>query len=156
VTKSYSSLALIDPRAEHDIPRFVQAALPAYVARKSRWNLTRCLLAFLDARAEADFLESRGLKLAVVMEMVKDSFIASEGWAEFVGPPSEFARLRPTLKDSIGPVLSQCDWQESERAIAYENLSSLNRVPFNNHLAALCKQLDLPLSPADIRLFTVP
>jgi hypothetical protein len=153
VTKSYSPKALIDPRTEGDVERFLEIALPAYVKRKSVWDLTRCLLAFLDARAEEDFLEARGLKLVIVMEMVKNSFIAAEGWNEFVRPPGDFRDLRPKLKDAIARVFAECDWRKDERATAYENLSSLNRVPFRNHLLALCKRVGLLLSEGDIRLF---
>lgn len=153
VTKPLCPLPLIDPRVEEDIPRFVEVALPAYVTRKSKWDLARCILAFLDARAEADFLETRGVKLAVVMEMLKNSLLTAENVAEFVRPEPEFAELRPALKNAIGAVFSQHGWQESERAIAYANLQSLNRVPFYDHLTALCERLELSLSPADLQLF---
>jgi hypothetical protein len=122
----------LNPRADGDVQRrFVATALPAYVARKSMWDIFRCLLAFRDARAEEDFLETRGLKLVAVMEMVENSLVAAEG---------------------VGAALDQGGWRKDERAIVYENLSSLNRVAFRNHLILLRQRLELSLSDDEIRL----
>ncbi|MGH9460943.1 MAG: hypothetical protein ACRD1X_06970 [Vicinamibacteria bacterium] len=152
VTKSYCPWPLIDPTHPNDTANFIAAALPVYVSRKTQWGLGRGLLeAFLDARAQADYLETRGVKLAVAMEMLKTAFVSAANSPEFVRPELEFDDIADKLKKAIKGVLSR--WKPAERALVYENLPALNRAPFRNHLISLCFKVDLSLTDADLQLF---
>ena len=154
VTKPYSGLPIIDPHERDDTARFLEAALPTYLDRKEPWGLANGPLdAYLDAKAEGDFLQLRGLKLAVALEMLKSALIGAEKVPEFVRPRSEFAEMIPDLKSAVRGVLSQCGWQSSDRAISYENLQGLNRVPFRRLVKSLCSAVGLCLSEPDLRLF---
>jgi hypothetical protein len=154
VTKAYCPLPIIDPGHPKDTDAFLEAALPQYLAQKDKWGLAPGLIdAYLDAKAEADYLEVRGIKLAVVMEMLKEAFVAAARQPYFVRPEAEFGALRPDLEKAIGAVLSQHGWQGPQRAIVYRNLGALNRVPFRDTVTALCAHVDLALPESDLKLF---
>jgi hypothetical protein len=154
VTKAYCPLAVIDPRHPTDTESFLRAALPHYLKQKDKWSLTKGVLdAYLDAKAEADYLQVRGTKLAVAMEMLKEAFLAAAGRAQFARPESDFKDLVPELKRSIGQVLQKHKWEKPQRAVVYGNLAALNRVPFRDHISDLCLQVGLALPEADVKLF---
>lgn len=82
ITKPFVNLAVIDPRAtaNTDTKRFIEVTYPDFASRARKYKLQRGPIdAYLDAKAEADYLEVRGAKLAVVMELVKNVFLKAEG-----------------------------------------------------------------------------
>lgn len=74
ITRRYHSLEPLDHRAharEHT-KRFVEGAYAALPGAASAYELRRALVpAWIDTRSEDDFLEMRGVQLAVVAEMIK-------------------------------------------------------------------------------------
>ena len=107
---------------------------------------------YLDAKSEGDFLEMRGVKLAVAVEMLKASFIEATGHPEYMMDPEEFALLLPdlkaALKSSVGAALNS-----PQRRCAYGHLQSLNRLQFREVLKPLCDFLGLEVNDEDLSLF---
>lgn len=154
VTKKYCPFPSIDPRQVKDTDEFLQSAIPTYVIRRDEWNMASGLIdAYLDSKAEADYLETRGVELAVAMEMLKEAFLKVSGYQTLVRPESEFTALAPHLKAAIKDVLTAHDWTGSERATMYGNLAGLNRVSFRDIVTSMCKHLELELPGSDISLF---
>jgi hypothetical protein len=153
VTKAYCPLPVIDPRHPKDTETFLETTIPRYLTAKDKWRLATGLVdAYLDAKAEADYLQVRGVKLAVAMEMLKEAFVIA-GQPEFARSEAEFKVLEDDLKKAVGTVLCQHEWSSSQRAIVYGNLRGLNRLPFREHVTAICKDLDLALPESDVKLF---
>jgi hypothetical protein len=154
VTKTYCALPAIDPRQPRDIEAFLEAVIPRYLTEKDRWGLATGLLdAYLDAKAEADYLELRGVKVAVAMEMLKQAFIAATGQPEYAVPPAAFEAIKDDLRAAVRRVLHECQWSSSQRDTVYANLPALNRIPFHKLVTALCRNLDLILPEDDVKLF---
>lgn len=153
VTKVYCALPTIDPRHPRDTEGFLEVALPRYLANRDKWQAPGLVDTYLDAKAEADYLEVRGIKLAVAMEVLKEAFVSATQQPYLACSDAEFRAVRPKLKTAIGGVLCQHGWQGPQRAIVYGNLGALNRVSFRDHVAALCAYLDLALPESDLKLF---
>jgi hypothetical protein len=77
ITKRYCPLKIIDPIAGggKETKTFIEQAYRAYVEKRESLKLSKGTIdAYLDAKAEADFLEMRGVKFAVAMEILKTVF----------------------------------------------------------------------------------
>ena len=80
ITKPYCPLKIIHPLAGRgkETKVFIEQAYPAYVNKRKRYKLGKGTIdAYLDAKAEADYLEMRGVKFAVAMEILKTVFCKS-------------------------------------------------------------------------------
>ncbi|MBI4002976.1 MAG: hypothetical protein HY348_14495 [Nitrospira defluvii] len=79
ITKPFSPSSIIDPRVDgrHETRAFLEQGYGVYVSKRDSYGLNRgTIAAYLDAKAEQDYLETRGAKLAVAMEMLKAVFLA--------------------------------------------------------------------------------
>jgi hypothetical protein len=154
VTKPYNALPVIDPREHDDMTRFLDVSLPAFLARReSGWLGREFVDAYLDAKSQVDFLELRGAKLAVTLEMLKASMIAAGGAREFVRAEADFKAVHRPLQAALGNVLREHGWTGAERAVVHRNLDGLNRVPFRDLMESLCSEVGLALSDEDFRRF---
>lgn len=77
ITKPYCPLPIIHPvfNGGKETKTFIEQTYKTYVAKRESHNLNKGTIdAYLDAKAEADFLEMRGVKFAVAMEILKTVF----------------------------------------------------------------------------------
>ncbi len=73
VAKGYGPLSLL--RSDRDIQTFVKGTYSIYARNCERYRLDMGTIdTYLDAKAENDYLQVRGIKLAVAMEVIKDVF----------------------------------------------------------------------------------
>ncbi len=76
VTKAYSPLPIIEPSVWNETKEFIESAYPVYTAKREAYRLERGTIdAYLDAKAEHDYLEMRAIKLAVAMGMLREVFL---------------------------------------------------------------------------------
>ena len=74
ITRRFQGMGPLDHRAprREDTKRFLEAAYAALPDVARTYEVRRGLImAYIDARSEEDFLEMRGVKLAIVAEMIK-------------------------------------------------------------------------------------
>ena len=77
ITKPYCPLQIIHPIAGggKETKTCIEQTYPVYVDKRKSYDLDKGTIdAYLDAKAEADFLEMRGVKFAVAMEILKTVF----------------------------------------------------------------------------------
>ena len=113
--------------------------------------------AYLDAKVEHDFLETRGGKVALAIEKLKHTFLLS-GAAEveeYVVPDATFRPLVADIVAAIRPILEQAGIPESKAAmIASEGkVRGLNRLAFRGILKALCRHASVTIPSREIELF---
>jgi hypothetical protein len=80
ITKPYCPLQIIHPISSggRETKSFIEQAYKAYLGKRESYNLSKGTIdAYLDAKAEADYLEMRGVKFAVSMEILKKVFCKS-------------------------------------------------------------------------------
>jgi len=166
ITKPYCGLAIIDPRLGVDLKDFVEAAYQTYRTRKAQLlrnladgttfdYLGAAVDAYLNAKAEGDFLQVRGAKLAVAMEMLKAAFLGwSEiGLSEFIVPPEQFKDMEPNIKNCVSESIRETIPEAVQRAAVYANVKGLNRWPFRSVLERVFEHIQFAPAPRDITLF---
>ncbi len=80
ITKPYCPLQIIHTISSggRETKSFIEQTYKAYLGRRESYNLSKGTIdAYLDAKAEADYLEMRGVKFAVSMEILKKVFCKS-------------------------------------------------------------------------------
>jgi hypothetical protein len=157
VTKRYTSLPVIDADDGHyNFQTFVERAYPAYVEKRGAFRLDRGTIdAYLDARAAGDYLETRGVKLAIALETLKSVLLGQPdiSFSRFVIPERTFAQMRSKFQDALSPILKEQEIEREARASIYGNLLELNHTSFGRLIEQLCAYIDLIVEPADIKLF---
>ena len=156
ITKRYSPLSVIDPRDRDDTGRFVERAHPRFAEIKDQFELCRGTIdAYLDAKAEADFLEVRAAKLAVCLERLKHYFAVGEN-AEYILDEGLFAGKDEELREGLRKLLKDTFQNRINRnqiAAMAAHLGGMNRRSFKSIVRRLCKRIDLKLSDEDLQTF---
>ena len=157
VTKRFTTLAPIDPIRGCSLKDFVETCFPTYLENRDRYRLGQGTIdAVLDAKVEDDFLESRGVKLAVALEGLKEAVMASLPENERYLIPLE--QHEEVIK-SVGTGFKKSLREAGVIASAAESMSShgrlrgLNRVAFHKILRKVAEELVVPLKGRDLRLF---
>jgi hypothetical protein len=160
ITKPYCPLAVIDPRCDgrDETKAFLELAYSAYVSKRDSHRLNRGTIdAYLDAKAENDYLETRGVKLAVALEMLKAVFVElPDSLAkEFVLNEEDFKKLVQPISEAVDKILEQEGVEKDTRkAICGDKkIEGLNRRAFRYFIDKLCKQIRLNVEETEIKLF---
>ena len=161
VTKPYGPLAVIDPAVDSapDTKRFLEKTYPVYVSKRDKYRLNRGTIdAYLDAKAENDYLETRAVKLAVAMEMLKNVFAEQPNSPakEFIVEEKDFERFVAPISEAVNRVLEVSGISDKgfRRALSSKaKIRGLNRQSFKHFLAKLCETLELDVSEEDLDLF---
>ncbi len=160
LTKRYCPLAPIGSHVDYREAtiRFTSRALEVLPLRRDTFELHGGVVdAYLDAKAEHDFLETRGAKIAVAIEKLKDVFlkVPDAGVSEFIVNPVRFDEIIPKLHEAVLQVLRDAGLDvKKDSPIASEGrLIGLNRVAFRRVLKALCRYLDFEPDKKEIELF---
>ncbi len=153
IVKAYCPLSLIDE--DRILQDFLEKTYSPYVANRERYALDQGTIdTYLDAKAESDYLQIRGIKLAVAMEVLKDIFLnlSDTPVAEFVTKPNRFKKVIAQLKDAILPVFSNHSLKITAETLS-EKLPDINRRTFREILDDIFKQIDLQLTEGDTQRF---
>lgn len=68
--------ALIDPHNTVHTKQFLEVAYPRLAAMREMWDIEHAINLYTDAQADQDIRASRGLKLAITMEVLRARFLA--------------------------------------------------------------------------------
>ena len=74
VNRQYTSLSVIDPRNPNETASFIEKVYNGYLNSENLYGLDKAIEAYLDAKSEAAYLESRALKAVVVLEFLKGKY----------------------------------------------------------------------------------
>jgi hypothetical protein len=135
VTRPFHVLEVLRAAHEnrHDTKRFLERGLSALNAAAAMYEVRRGLIdAYIDSRDERDFLEMRGVKVAVVAEMVK---AAHTRYAAF-------------------QVASAAYWQRLIRALV-ARARPRRRVRFGEALRAACNAAGFRPKRSELRKFVI-
>ncbi|HYT37791.1 MAG TPA: hypothetical protein VEL49_11500 [Ktedonobacteraceae bacterium] len=163
VTKAYTPVPLIHPQRDGETKGFIEQAYRTYMIRNEPYQLHWLIDAYIDGTAEHDYLELRGIKLAVIMEALKDVFIKlpkkvldmpPDVWSyEYILENASFKSLTPKLTQAIGDVLTAEDIKADDQKAICGKIGELNRRSFRYVLKAFLKHIGLTISSKDLNLF---
>ena len=161
ITKPYCPAPVIDPRiaGRNETKHFIENAYPIYLKNRKSYSLDRGVIdTYLEGKAEGDFLQARGVKLAIAMEMLKDVFLTtSDAYIkELIMEEESFEALLDPLCEGIREALSgQISDNTLDNICCKSNqkrLTCLNRISFRKAVNELCRSINF--SPKeDLSLF---
>jgi hypothetical protein len=133
VTKRYTGCTIIDYRNgwTPDVQRFTEEAFRLLATDTEPLLRPSILESLYDARAQEDFLEARGAKVAVTLEMLRWTLVASEGRREpepLVEWPV-FEALTDDLRAAIAAILDahRIPPKERKQLLKARSLRRLNQ-----------------------------
>lgn len=157
ITKPFSPLAPIEPSRVGGIPEFLEMTYHVYVERRERYHLDRGTIdSVLDAKVQIDFLETRGAKLAVALEELKQNVLLHSTPEEGYHLESkQFAGMVEEIATAVRDVLIRHKVAEKTATIMAnpDGLQSLNRRSFSHLLRDTAKRIGLKLSSKDRNRF---
>jgi len=159
ITKAYTPLAPIDSRyaTSQSSAQFLEVAVPA-VSTSAIINADRSVVdAYLDAKVEHDFLETRAAKLALALEKLKHVCLQSGSLAvgEFLVAESSFEAFVPSIVEAIVNILRTGGIEEKTAALIASpgKVHGLNRTAFRALIKALCAFTGLKVPSKEVELF---
>jgi hypothetical protein len=160
VTKAYQSLNIFYCCEKSSVQtiKFLEDSYPYFMKYRDLLRLKRGVIdAYLDAKAEADYIETRGGKIALAIEFLKNEYLASKGEnSEYIFPPQEFKKSISSISDAMVNALKLrgLSDQSKIRLISGEKkIEGLNRRSFGSILRALIKEFHVSVTPDEITLF---
>lgn len=158
-TKRYNPSTLIPV---HDIETFLKITHMAYEEKRIALKLDKGLIdAYLDARSQEDYIETRAVKLAVTIEMLKATLLELPEYElnEYILNKDYFKdQVAPRLCDTVREILinNPADTNRDMSMIDEFNfiyhINCINRVSFRRILRKICK-LIYPSLNKDINRF---
>jgi hypothetical protein len=76
----YAGLPLIDPRNPYETATFLEQAYPLYISLKDKYGLENGIEAYLDAKREGVYLETRALVASVLLEFLSDKYVNKDDY----------------------------------------------------------------------------
>jgi len=154
ITKSFGTLELVASDPPEDTVDFVQRGYRVLRAKESKWQLRKAILTYTDAKIEGDYLEMRGLKMAVALEHIRGRFLTLRNRVNILSP-NTFDRV-------VGSLVSAIRWllpalfptaKGDQLDLMAEHARGLNWYPFSRALSDLCGELGLQVNSRDRRRF---
>ncbi|MCX6345309.1 MAG: hypothetical protein NT018_09600 [Armatimonadetes bacterium] len=156
VTRPYSNLRVvraIDAGGD-STKQLIENAFPIFSTRKTQYRLDSGTIdMYLDAKSEQDFIETRGAKMVVAIEALKNVAICNK-MAEYILEPTIFKNcLKPRIKSDMCKILKEAQIDVPLRKTIYGNIEGLNRKPFRDLIVHLFNEVGLIVSENDITRF---
>lgn len=159
VTNQYVPFKVIDFFENMPISEFINQTYNQYANNKKDYNLNKGIEALIYARSTHDFLELRGVKLAVVLEILINSFINNSENIGYIFPPKKYEKqIEKELYYCLNDKLKELEigHDKIQELIGNENninLKSLNRKSFGNLIKKMFEQIGLKYNYKEIKLF---
>ncbi len=159
LTKAYSPLAPLgyDYESRSDSERFVQAGLVALSTSPILQSDRTVIDAYLDAKVEHDFLETRAAKVALALEKLKQVCLQTGAMAvgEFEADEAIFRSVVPAMVSAALPlaISGGIPADVAKRIISESKLGGLNRTSFRQVVKALLSLIVLKVPTAEQGLF---
>lgn len=155
VTKVYSMYSLIDPKDTNSTKMFLENAKPFLGEKNKLMILMRELIdSYLDSLISGIYLETKGVNLAVTMEMLtvisKKVAKEEETNKENILTDEKFEELKKLIEGYL-----ESKVEEEERNLIYKNLKAINTIrrPLNALISDFCKEINCEINEDQIKLF---
>lgn len=151
ITKPYGAAHRLIKDAH--IPAFVQSTYDAWDEAEARWQIRNAILGYTDAKVHVDYLELRGLKMAVVLEHLKRVYLERTR-REYTIDNESFREVVPALRTQIMAALKDLFAESSRQELGHTLaalIGGLNRTPFREAIRGVATELNLPLDNEELR-----
>lgn len=159
LTRAYTPLSPIGSAYEHreNTARFIATAMGRLSGLRSPYISRGVVDAYLDAKAERDFLQTRGAKIAVAIEKLKDAFLEAPGSivSAFIIARDKWAEVVPSIHGATNRILEDAgvDRSDMDLVASRVKIEGLNRASFRRTLKGLCQSVSFKPQRHEIELF---
>jgi hypothetical protein len=160
VTKAYQPLDIFYFKESHTFQtkKFLEDSYLYYMKYRDLLKLNRGVIdAYLDAKAEKDYIETRGGKIALAIEFLKNEYLGSKGKnSEYIFPPQDFKKSIPSVSAAMVSTLKLqgvSDQNKIQSISSEKKIEGLNRRSFGNILREIIKEFHVNISSDEITLF---
>ena len=126
---------------------FLEDSYAVYVDKQELLRSNKYIInAYLDGKAQNDYLEQRGIKLAVITGLFTELFLSLKPEREHIIEAKEFNMLKSKLEEVFKEVLDHSvDLSSRDKINQYISgcVSGVNRTPFNELLSDFCEYIGL-------------
>ncbi len=154
-TKPFNPLALIAPENPSTTKRFIESTFETFQMNKSGILEKSLINTYLEAKSENDFIEARGLKLAITLETLKYAFTSMKDSPanEYIIDEKKFKEIVPEMRTIFMEFMKSKDLPKESESFSEEKFFQFNRRSFRYVLKKLLKDIDLDVSSKDLALF---
>jgi len=154
VTRPYSSLYLIPSNPPRHTHYFLEKCFDSYRRQKRPWQLEQAIASYVDAKSAFDYLESMGLKMAVVMELVRSCYLELTGKVHIIDDgvfKSEQGELKGRVKEVLRVVFPGVS--NSQIETMENHVQGMNWYPFRRSLREMFRYFGLTVSSKELQRF---
>jgi hypothetical protein len=154
ITKPFGTLSLIATNPADDTLDFVTKTYSNLHTQERPWELRKAIDAYTDAKLEEDYLEFRGLKMAITVEHLKGRYLSQQGKVHILNC-ERFDNVVNSLVNVVRWVLPAVfpGVEEEKLDMMANHARGFNWYPFGRALSELCKSLGLQMNSAERRRF---
>jgi len=149
INRQYTGLSVIDPRNPDETASFVEEVYNNYLKREKLYGLDKAVEAYLDAKGEAAYLESRALKAVVVLEFLKGKY-AKTNKVEIILPSSHFKKIIRNIKLLLKQQFKNMSLSRNNLEEMTTRIAELNRKSFGVILNAMFTDLEVKITEDEL------
>ena len=155
ITKPFVNLPLIPADLPKDTKDFIQKSFSNFVSNRNFWELWNAIDAFTDAKVEGDFLESRALKLVILMEHLRSQYLRQNDKEYILYPPEIYNASADKLIRVVQEilVLKFPEEEKNNLEMMANHVRGLNWFPFGRALSEICNHIGLAMNSKERRRF---
>lgn len=146
----YSHQPVIDPHNPKDTSNFIQQTYQNYLNNNQSWGLDIAVEAYLDAKRETAYLDTRALSAAILLEFFKDRYATNSQEGNII-TEREFKKKRKVIKSALeqcfGDIIS-VNGNEMKEIIV--KIPELNRKSFKSILCNMFNRIGLTINDEDL------
>ena len=154
ITWQYAHLPVIDPRNPNDTASFVEQTYEPFLNSKEAYGLDIAIEAYLDAKRETIYLDSRALRAAIIMEFLKSKYAVSRQ-DELILMEKDFKKIRHGIETILTKQFEELSLSPDNSAMEDMKLkiAELNRKPFRSILRSMFDQIELTVNDDELDSF---
>lgn len=143
ITRSFGREPLI---SQNRMEPYLRAAFPNFTHASKDWNLPVAIDILTEAMLPQQFIELRGLKLAICMEHLKNAFLTRTNRVTIINA-NDFSKCLGSLKSEFvslaSKAFSKMSPQDTDIKMMSSHLQGINYYPFGRALKLICDCLGL-------------
>lgn len=160
VTKVYQPLDILYFKKPHsfETKKFLEDSYHPYMKYRDVFKLNHGVVdAYLDAKAESDYFETRAGKVALAIEFLKNEYLESKGEnSEYICDRQIFGNFVFQISAAIANTLKSqgmADQNKIQTISDKRRIEGLNRRSFGSILRQFIKEFEVSISPDELSLF---
>jgi hypothetical protein len=149
ITRQYTSSSLIDPDNPQETASFLEQVYGSYQTNKELFSLDKAIEAYLDAKAEGVYLETRALQAVIVLEFLKSKY-ATKKDIELILKTCQFKKIRQSIGQTLNELSKEMSLSENTLKEIVFKIGELNRRRFRAILVTMFEELEINLTQDEL------